>query len=114
MNPILRYNSNAMYSTKDLKGEYNINNFSLLDVCLNEKGPYVKIQLLNVFEDHHIVAQLSPIAVDYDEWPLSNALWIRFYKNRGKYRLELNESFHMYQVQINFAMFCLTSALGIS
>ena len=55
MNPILRYNSNAKYSTKDLKGGYNSNNFSLLDVYLDEKGPSVKIQLLNILKDHHIV-----------------------------------------------------------
>ena len=44
---------------------HNTSNFSLLDVHLNEKGPYAKIQLLNVFKDHHIVAQLSRIVVGY-------------------------------------------------
>ena len=32
----------------------------------------------------------------------------------GKYKPELNEYFHMYRSQLNFAMFCVTSALGIS
>ena len=67
----------------------------------------MKIQLLNTFKDHHTVAQLSAIAVDYDEWPLSNALL-------DKYKPELNEHFHMYQSQSNFAIFSATSALGIS
>ena len=57
MNTIFKYNSNAKYSTKDLKGGYNSNNFSLLHVCLDQKGTLVKIQLPNIFNDHHIVAQ---------------------------------------------------------
>ena len=42
MNPIFRYNSNAKYSTKDLKGGYNSTNFSFV------KGPSGKAQLLNI------------------------------------------------------------------
>ena len=49
-----------------LRGGHNSNNFSLLDVYLDKKGPSVKIQLPNVFKDHHIVAQTSPTAVGYD------------------------------------------------
>ena len=60
MNTIFKYNSDAKYSAKDLKGGYNSNNFSLLDVYLDEKGPSVKIQLPNIFKDHHIVAQPRP------------------------------------------------------
>ena len=71
MYPIFRYKSNAKCSTKDLKVGSNSNSFSLLDVYLDEKGPSVKMQLLNIFKNHHIVGQLSPIAVGYDEWPLS-------------------------------------------
>ena len=63
MNTIFKYNANAKYSTKDLKGGYNSNNFSLLDVYLDEKGPSVKIQLPNIFKDHHIVAQPSPTSI---------------------------------------------------
>ena len=111
---MFKYNANAKYSAQDLKGGYNSNNFSLLDVYLDEKGPSVKIQLPNIFKDHHIVAQPSPTTVDYDEWPLSLALWRKFYNSHGKYKPELNEYFHMYRCQLNFAMFCVTSALGIS
>ena len=67
MNKIFNYNANAKYSTKDLKGVYNSNNFSLLDVYLDEKGPSVKIQLPNIFKDHHIVAQPTPTTVGYDK-----------------------------------------------
>ena len=67
MNPIFKYNINVKYSTQDLKGGYSSNNFSLLDVYLSEKEPSAKIHLLNIFKDHHIVAELSPTAVGYDE-----------------------------------------------
>ena len=96
MNPIFRYNDNAKYSTKDLKDGYNSNNFSLLDVYLDKIEPSVKIQLLNIFKDHHTVAQPRPTSVDYDEWALSTDLWMKFYNSRDKYRPELNEYFHMY------------------
>ena len=70
MNTIFKYNANAKYSTKDLKGGYNSNNFSLLDLYLDEKGTSVKIQLPNI----HIVAKPRPTTAG-DEWPLSLALW---------------------------------------
>ena len=79
MKTIFKYNANAKYLTKGLKGGYNSNNFSLLDVYLDEKGPSVKIQLANIFKDHHIVAQSNPAIVGYDEWPLSLAPWRKFY-----------------------------------
>ena len=52
MNTICKYNTNAKY--------YNSNNFSLLDVYLDEKKTSVKIQLPNIFRDHHIVAKPKP------------------------------------------------------
>ena len=67
MNAIFKYNANAKYSTKDLRGGHNRNNFSLLGVYLDEKGPSVKIQLPNIFKDHHTVAKPSTTTVDYDE-----------------------------------------------
>ena len=66
---IFKYNANAKYSTRELKGGYNSNNFSLLGVYLDEKGPSVKIQLPNILKDHHIIAQPTPTTVGYDEWP---------------------------------------------
>ena len=50
----------------------------------------------------------------YDEWPLSLALCRTFYNSHGKYKPELSECFRMYRCQLNFSMFCVTSALGIS
>ena len=40
MNTIFKYNANAKYSTNDLEGGYNSNNFSLVDVYLDGKGPW--------------------------------------------------------------------------
>ena len=62
MNPIFKYK----YSTKDMKGEY-AGNTLVQDVHLNEKGPSVKILLLNVFKDRHVVTKSGPIVVSYDE-----------------------------------------------
>ena len=114
MNIIFKYNANAKYLTKDLKGGYNINNFSFLDIYLDEKGSSVNVQLPDIFKEHHIVPQLTPTTVGYDEWPLSFTLWRKCYNIQVKYKPELNEYFHMYQCQLNFPMFCATSALGIS
>ena len=63
MNTIFKYNANAKYSPKDLAVVHNSNFFLLLDVYLDEKGPSVKIQLPNIFKDHHIVAKPSPTMV---------------------------------------------------
>ena len=97
MNTIFKYNDNAKYSAKDLKGGLNNINFSLLDIYLDGKRSAVKIQLSNIFKDHHIVAKPSTTSVGYDEWSLSNALWMKFYNCHGKYKPELNEYFYMYQ-----------------
>ena len=55
MKTIFKYNANAKYSTKDLNGDHNSNN-----VYLDEKKALVKIQLPNIFRDHHIVAKPKP------------------------------------------------------
>ena len=91
----------------------NSNNFSLLNVYLDEKGPSVKIQFPSIFKDHDIVAKPKPITAG-DERPLSLALWRKVCHSHGKYKPELNEYFHMYQYQLNFAMSAATSALGVS
>ena len=77
MNTIFSYNANAKYLTKDLKGGHSNANFSLLNIYLNEKGLSVKIQLSNIFKNHYIVAKKSTTAVGFDEWPLSNTLWMK-------------------------------------
>ena len=39
---------------------------------------------------------------------------MKFHDGHGKYQPELNKYFHMYRCQLNLALFCATSALGIS
>ena len=113
MDTIFKYNANAKYSTNNLKSVYDSSNFSLLDVYLDKNGTFVKIQSPNIFRDHHITAKQKPTTVG-GEWPLSLALWRKFYNSHGKSKPELNEYFYMYRCQLNFAMFCVLSALGIS
>ena len=96
MNTTFSYNVNAKYFTNDLKGGHNSINFSLLNIYLDEKGPSINIQLLNIFNDHHIMGKPSTRTVGYDEWPLSNALWMKFDDSHCKYKPELIEYFHMY------------------
>ena len=43
MNTIFKCNVNAKYSTKDLKGCYNSNNFSLLNIYLDEYIPRIAL-----------------------------------------------------------------------
>ena len=96
------------------EGGYAGNDFSVLDVYLNEKTQAVKIHLLNIFKDHHIVAELDPTAIDYDGWSLwMEGLWRKFYSDYGKYNPELSEYFQMYR-QLNISIFCATSAVSIS
>ena len=38
----------------------------------------------------------------------------KIFNSHGKYKPELNEYFHMFRCQLNFAMFCAASALDIS
>ena len=52
--------------------------------------------------------------VRYNQWPFSVAFWKNCFNSHGKYKLELNEYFHMYWCQLNYAMLCVTSAPGIS
>ena len=66
MNSIFKYNGDAKYSTKDLKGGYIGNNISTLDVYPNENITSVKIQLLDNFKDHHIVGYSDPAAIGCD------------------------------------------------
>ena len=91
MDPVFKYDNNARYLTKDFRGGYNANNFTLIDVNLSNKRSSVKIYLLNIY-----------------------SLWMKFYSSHGDYKPELKKYLNMYRCQLNFAMFYATSALGIS
>ena len=47
----------------------------------------MKIQLPNVFKDHHIVAKPSPTMIGYYKWPLSIALLRKCYNSHGIKRI---------------------------
>ena len=40
--------------------------------------------------------------------------FISIYNSHGKYKPKLNKYFHMYRCQLNFSLFSVTSAFGIS
>ena len=84
-----------------------------MDLYLDEKGPSVKIQLLIIFKDHHVVAYSGTTATGHDRWLLSNVLWMKFYNVHGKYKAELSKYFQMNRCCLNLEMLCATSALGI-
>ena len=58
-------NGNGKYSVEDLKGGYNSKDFLLLEVYRNEKVSSIKIQLLIVLKDHHIVTKAGHTTVGY-------------------------------------------------
>lgn len=58
-------NGNGKYSVEDLKGGYTGNDFLLLEVYRNEKVSSIKIQLLIVLKDHHIVTKAGHTTVGY-------------------------------------------------
>ena len=51
------------FQPKNLKSGYTSNNFLILNVCLKEKGPPVKIRQLSISKDHHIIAKSGPTAI---------------------------------------------------
>ena len=57
----------------------------------------------NIFEEYEIDKN--------DSWSMPNKLFLKMLRGGT---LELNEYFHLYRAQLNFAIFCATSALGIS
>ena len=61
-----------------MQSGFSDNNFSVLDVYLNEKGPSAKIKLLNLFKAHHIVAYSGSTAVGYNRSTLPNVLWMKY------------------------------------
>ena len=92
MKLIFKYNGNAKYWTKNLKGEYIGSKFSLLHIYLD------------IFNNNHIVAKSDPTAVGYDECLLDDIC-----NSHGKYKPELNVSMNQIK-ELNLsvsATFCI-------
>ena len=100
MMSIYKYNPNAKYTPKNWVGDsHNLskNRFYVNDrQCVNLKFP-------DIFEDYNIVR-------NKDEWKLSNTEAAQLHGRPPR----LDEYFHFYRCQLNFAIYCATFALGIS
>ena len=97
---IYRLNPNAKYTPKNWDGDTI--SLSKNRIYLNDRQ-YVDLKFPDIFEDYNIVR-------NKDQWKLSN---IEAAQLHGRL-LRLDEYFHFYRCQLNFAIYCSTSALGIS
>ena len=63
-------------------------------------------------KDHEIIPDIEKNRHSYggDSWKLSNKVFIALHSRKPK----LEEYFHMYRCQLNFALYCASSALGVS
>ena len=101
MTNIYKYNPNAKYTPKKWGG-VSIN-LSKNRIYVN-KNQYIDLKFPDVFEDYKIVRY-------QDEWKISYELGEQLVHGRLP---KLGDYFHFYRCQINFAIHCSTSALGIS
>ena len=97
---IYKYNPQGKYTPKTWGG--NSLNLSKNRIFVNNKQ-YIDLKFPDVFEDYKIIR-------NKDEWKISNELAAQLQDRPPK----LGEYFHFYRCQFNFAIYCYTSALGIS
>ena len=74
MNTLFNDNANAKYSTKDLKGGYRQQHLFIAESTLRWEKTLVKIQLQNIFKDHHIAAQPTFTTVGHYSLPFGKKL----------------------------------------
>ena len=96
---IYKYNPQAKYIPKQYAGGINLSKHR---IYVNDKQ-YIDLNFLSIFEDYKIIRYK-------DEWKISNELAAQLDGRPPK----LDEYFHFYRCQFNFAIYCATSALGIS
>ena len=96
---IYKYNPQAKYTPKQYAGGINL---SKNRIFVNNRQ-YIDLNFPDIFEDYNIVR-------NRDEWELSNQLAAQLHGRPPR----LNEYFHFYRCQLNFAIHCSTSVLGIS
>ena len=96
---IYKYNPQAKYTPKQYAGGINLSKHR---IYVNDKQ-YVDLKFPSIFEDYDIVRYK-------DEWTLSNTEAAQLHGRPPR----LEEYFHYYRCQLNFAIYCSTSALGIS
>ena len=100
MADIYKYNPKAHYTPSMSSGGLRLEKYQ---IYINNNNQYVTLDFPNIFEDYKIVREK-------DKWAISNTLFSQLQSRPPK----LYEYFHMYRCQLNFAIFCATSALGIS
>ena len=106
-----QYNSNATYSTEDLASSNSTVELVTQKIYLNESES-VQLKFMDILKDHEIIPDIEKNRHSYDgdSWKLSNKIFIALHSRKPK----LEEYFHMYRCQLNFALCCASSALGVS
>ena len=99
MRSIYKLNRNAIYTPKQYAGGINL---SKNRIYVNDKQ-YIDLKFPSIFEGYNNVRYK-------DEWTLSNTEAAQLHGRAPR----LEEYFHFYRCQLNFALYCSTSALGIS
>ena len=91
-----QYNSNATYSPEDLASSNSMVDLVTQKIYLNESE---SVQL----KDHEIIPDIEKNRHSYDgdSWKLSNKVFIALHSRKHK----LEEYFHMYRCQLNFALY---------
>ena len=106
-----QYKSNATYSTEDLASSSFTVDLVTQKIYLNESES-VQLKFMDILKDHEIIPDIenNRHSYDGDSWKLSNKVFIALHSRKPK----LEEYFHMYRCQLNFALYCASSALGVS
>ena len=106
-----QYNSNVTYSTEDLASSNSTVDLVMQKIYLNESES-VQLKFMAILKDHKIIPDIEKNRHSYDgdSWKLSNQVFITLHSRKTK----LEEYFHMYRCQLNFALYCASSALGVS
>ena len=106
-----QYNSNATYSTEDLASSNSTVDLVTQKIYLNE-SKFVQLKFIDILKDHEIIPDIEKNRHSYDgdSRKLSNKVFIALHSRKPK----LKEYFYMYTCQLNFALYCASSALGVS
>ena len=105
-----QYNSNATYSTENLASSNSTVEFVTQKIYLNESES-VQLKFMDILKEHEIIPDIEKNRQSCDDsWKVSNKVFIALHSRKPK----LEEYVHMYRCQLNFALYCTSSALGVS
>ena len=100
MNKIYRFNPDVRYSPKQYPGGIDLSTHMQIYVNDNE---YVMLDFPDIFASYRVI-------LGRDLWPMPNKLFYQLQSRPPK----LEEYFGFYRCQLNFAIYCSTTGLGIS